>query len=278
MLLIEVRSRRDYYPLQGLLVFRMPSRVHECFLVKVHDEIRHQLRSLNGASSSFAQDIAFEGSTTFIPSDPTYGPHDPDGSFRYRNEPFPGVVTEVAYSQEGKMLKDLADDYILGSDLEVRALVAFDIPYRKKAAARVSVWRARPLQEDGGEVWTTTSEVQVFRDGNGEAILDPNSGFRLHLGDFASAELCNTFDNLDGTIFLSCATLCTFLNDAESEKRVISSRPLLRKRRRTSTPDEELNTDDERNMVAAEERATKRADRDDSSFKDGLSSTTSGSG
>jgi hypothetical protein len=254
----------------------MPSRIHERFLVKVHDEIRRQLRSLEGFSSGFAEEIEFEGSATFIPSDPAYGRHDPDGSFRHRKEPFPGLVTEAAYSQEGKMLRDLADDYILGSDLRVRALVAFDIPYRKKAAT-VSVWRARALQEDEGQIWTTTSEVQVFRDDSGKPNLDQDSGFRVHLGDFASAEFCESLENLEGTIFISCATLCTFLNDAESDidiKPLIRPRPGLLKRRRTPTPEEELDTDDERGMVQAEERAAKRTDREDPSFEDGLSRTS----
>jgi hypothetical protein len=253
----------------------MPSRTHERFLVKVHDEIRRQLRSLGGSSSEFAQEIEFEGSATFTPSDPAYGRHDPDGSFRHRKEPFPGLMTEAAYSQEGKMLRDLADDYILGSDLRVRALVAFDIPYKKKAAT-VSVWRARALQEDEGQIWTTTSEVEVFRDDSGKPNLDQASGFRVHLSDFASAEFCESL-NLEGTIFISCATLCTFLKDAELDidvKPLITSRPVLRKRRRRQTPEEELDTDDERRMVRAEERASKKRDREDPSFEDGLSRTS----
>src|SRR5271156_380148 len=256
----------------------MPSRIHERFLVKVHDEIRRQLRSVvEGPSSEFAEGIEFEGSATFIPSDPEYGRHDPDGSFRHVKEPFPGLVTEAAYSQEGKMLRDLADDYILGSDLRVRAVITFDISYKKKKTATVSVWRPWPRQEDGGEVWSTTSEVQVFRNESGEPNLDPHSGFRIHLRDFASVEFCEKFRNIEGTVFISCATLCTFLNDAEPDidvKLTATARPVLRKRRRTPTPEEGLGTDDERDMVKAEERAAKRVDRDDSSFKDSSSMTS----
>ncbi|KIW99640.1 uncharacterized protein Z518_11053 [Rhinocladiella mackenziei CBS 650.93] len=276
----RIKLRCDYFPLQRLFIIRMPSRIHERFLIKVHDEIRHQLRSVEeGPSSEFAQGIDFEGSATFIPSDSEYGRHDPDGSFRHAKELFPGLVTEAAYSQEGKMLRDLADDYILGSDLRVRALAAFDISYKKKTAT-VSVWRPQLLQEDNGEVWTTTSEVQVFRNDNGESNLDAHSGLRIHLRDFASVEFCEMFGNIEGSIFISCATLCTFLDDAESDidvKPVVTARPVLRKRRRTPTPEEELDTDDERDMIKAEERAAKRADRDDSSFKDS-SSITSGNG
>ncbi|KAL8718703.1 MAG: hypothetical protein Q9225_004193 [Loekoesia sp. 1 TL-2023] len=216
-------------------------------MVKVHNEIKLQLRNVvESPPSEFAKATAFEGSATFVPSDPDdYGRHDPDGSFRHPKEPFPGLVTQAGYSQQGKTLRDLADDYILGSDLRVRAMAAFDLSSKEKGkTATLSVWRPRRRQEDDGEVWITSCEVQVFRDASGEPNLDPDCGLRLHLRDFAGVESCETFDNIEGTIFISCASLCDFLNDAESPvpQPTITERPVLRKRRHTPSPEEQLNT------------------------------------
>ena len=254
----------------------MPSHVHERFLVRLHDDIRRQLRSVaEGPSEEFANNIQFEGSTTYTPSDPEYGRHDPDGSFRHVRERFPGLVTEAAYSQEGQMLGDLADDYILGSDLRVRALAAFDISYKKKVAT-VSVWRPRLRQEVEGDVWMTASDVQIFRGEDGEPNLDPNAGLRLHLRDFANIEFYEQCGNIQGTIFISCESLYTYLNEAESVgdfEAGAATRPPLRKRRRTPSPEETMGTDDEGKMCDAGERAAKRVNQDDSSFKDSSSGT-----
>jgi len=144
----------------------------------------------------------------------------------------------------------------------------------------VSAVVARAVVLKGTTVWTTTSEVQVFHNNSGEPNLDPECGLRVHLRDFASAEFCQTFDNLEGTIFVSYTSLYNFLNDAEKAievEAIASDRPVLRKRRRTPIPEEQLDTDDESNIMEAEQRAAKRVDRDDSSFKDS-SSMTGGNG
>ncbi|OAL17402.1 hypothetical protein AYO22_11682 [Fonsecaea multimorphosa] len=83
--------------------------------------------------------------------------------------------------------------------------------------------------------------------------------------DFASAEFRETFENLEGTVFIPCAILCTFLNDAES-KIDVKPRRRFRKRRRVPTPEEGLDTDDEENVAQAETRAAEKADRGDPSF------------
>jgi hypothetical protein len=118
----------------------MPTRVHERFLIQVHDEIRRQLASLaEGPAGDFVKHTVFEGSTTYEPVDPDYGRHDPDGSFRHVQERFPGFMTEGAYAQAGKMLQDVAEDYILGSNLRVHCLAAFDLSYKDMEATVSSV-------------------------------------------------------------------------------------------------------------------------------------------
>jgi hypothetical protein len=68
-----------------------------------------------------------------------------------RSNIYPGVVVEVSYSQKRRDLSRLADDYILGSDAEIRAVVGIDLDYRGGKRATLSVWCPRIEINDAGE-------------------------------------------------------------------------------------------------------------------------------
>ena len=55
------------------------------------------------------------------------------------------MVIEVSYSQKRKDLPRLADDYILGSDGNIRLVVGIDIEYRSKCA---TLSMSRPKRQD----------------------------------------------------------------------------------------------------------------------------------
>jgi hypothetical protein len=93
--------------------------------------------------------IEDSGSTRLTFPDSDYGPHDPDSSFRHLEAQYPGIIIEVSYSQKRKDLPRLADDYILGSDGNVCAVIGLDVEYRGKMAT-LSVWRPRILINDDG--------------------------------------------------------------------------------------------------------------------------------
>jgi hypothetical protein len=63
---------------------------------------------------------------------------------------FPGVVIEVLYSQKRKDLERLADNYILGSDSDIRVVMGLDIEYKtgKKAT---SVWWPNIITNKAGK-------------------------------------------------------------------------------------------------------------------------------
>ena len=53
-------------------------------------------------------------------------------------------MVEVSYSQDGKELLKLAEDYILGSEGNIRAVVGIDInPKGKGMASTISLWRPK---------------------------------------------------------------------------------------------------------------------------------------
>jgi hypothetical protein len=79
------------------------------------------------------------GSVTIRPGDPEYETYDPDISFQYLESPSLTVIIEVAHSQKGGKPRTLADEYILGSDLEIGVVVGVDIEYSKSKRATLSV-------------------------------------------------------------------------------------------------------------------------------------------
>ena len=74
------------------------------------------------------------------------------------------MITEVAHSQNGRVLGHLAEDCILGTDLVIRAVVGVDIDYKNKRAV-FSVWRAKEQSSGADKFWvveyTVTKQVSL---------------------------------------------------------------------------------------------------------------------
>ncbi len=146
----------------------MPTATHERFITSVVQEIIRQLQALASAdsiTSDFARQIDVCGSTSICFPD-GYGRHDPDGSFGHELAQYPGVVLEVSYSQKRRDLGRLADDYILGSDGNIRAVVGLDIEYQGKVKSNVSskvatlsIWRPKITVDGGVEELIAHQEV-----------------------------------------------------------------------------------------------------------------------
>lgn len=119
----------------------MPTTLNEEFITSTVDEIHSQLRSIQATSAEFAKEIRSGESASIKFTDKEYGKHDPDAQFRHSQAQFPGVVIEVSYSQKRKDLERLADDYILGSDTNIRVVIGLDIEYKTGKQATLSVWR-----------------------------------------------------------------------------------------------------------------------------------------
>ncbi|KAA6408393.1 MAG: hypothetical protein FRX48_08135 [Lasallia pustulata] len=170
----------------------MPSFLHEKFIVQIVGELQCQLKSIEGASAEFAKEIISSASASIKFADQEYSKHDPDVQFTHSKARYPGVVIEVSYSQKGKDLGRLSNDYIPGSDSEIRVVVGLDIEYKMTKKATLSVWQPSIVTNEAGEKELVTQQIvanQVFRDSN-EHILHRRptvTSARLHHNSLGQA-------------------------------------------------------------------------------------------
>ena len=113
----------DYDALESELAIRMPSKQHDVFIAQVSKHISSGLQRLetqSGAIADWAKNI-FSSSTTDIHTtlkgdDDQISKHSPDASWSHVDAKHPGLVLEVSFSQKGKDLVRLANNYILGTN------------------------------------------------------------------------------------------------------------------------------------------------------------------
>ncbi|KAF2787057.1 hypothetical protein K505DRAFT_288605 [Melanomma pulvis-pyrius CBS 109.77] len=280
---VKDKIRYDYDGDKGQLVVRMPTGVHEVFIDRVEDEIRSQLKAIRsgtGRKAQFAQKVQPARSTEIrfpTSASSSKSKYEPDASFWHDDTQYPGVIIEVSYSQNKKRLGRLAENYLIDSDANVRAVVGLDIVYGEKGSrkATLSIWRPRLFDTADGPELRTVQEVkdEAFRDDDGNPTNHP--GLRLRLSDFAFEELARReMGDEDVEISISGIQLCKYLVAAERKVRraqsllSCSSAPEVKKRKRSETPPEEITSGDEARYVADEERAAKRTLSHDDDYID----------
>jgi hypothetical protein len=147
----------------------MPTGVHEIFIAGVEDAIYTQVKLIRDGSDGaalFAQKVRPARSTEiYFPVDDappnTKSKHEPDASFWHDDAQYPGVIIEVAYSQKGKRLGRLAEEYLLDSDASVQVVVGLDIEYGRKGSrkATLSVWRTHVFHTVDGDELRVVQEI-----------------------------------------------------------------------------------------------------------------------
>ena len=68
----------------------------------------------------------------------------------------------MSYSQKKKDLPSLANEYILGSDTDIRVVIGIDVEYKGSKKTSVSIWRPHIKVNDAGE--KELSVVQTVSD------------------------------------------------------------------------------------------------------------------
>ncbi|PYI03414.1 hypothetical protein BO78DRAFT_421657 [Aspergillus sclerotiicarbonarius CBS 121057] len=64
----------------------------------------------------------------------------------------PGVLLEVSHSTDGKNLQNLACDYIIHSNRNIKVVIGIDMGYGGTKESTVSLWRPVYVHEDGKEL------------------------------------------------------------------------------------------------------------------------------
>jgi len=217
---------------------------------------------------------------------------EPDGEFTHLNANYPGVVLEVSYAEHGKNLKKLAWQYIQSSNGNIKVVIGFDIKYGNTKEATLSIWRPRYIHEDGQELETLeveetiVSEVCYIIHGNGAetnlakqfrapdgSVTNPVNVLCLSLDDFATDEISTKIDLRTSTkVNITYEALAQFLNNAEKMQELqqrrsgVESKRKTLKRERSSSPVDQLRSEDEAEQQDREKDAEERIEAMDGDF------------
>ncbi|KAF7908557.1 uncharacterized protein EAF01_004312 [Botrytis porri] len=219
-----------------------------------------QILAESGSPSAiFAGNMENSTSADVVSKDAEYGSYQPDASFQHFDAQYPGVILELSYSQKKKDLSRLADAYILGSDayICVRPHVGVDAIGEKELS-----------------IMQTVTD-QLFRDEEGRLVLNSQASIQLQLQDFATGAFAEKLTDLTQSIHILAETFFSFFQRAETKARrmklgeglVRSSTPWVKKRRRDSTPPEQLDSDRESRFNKQEQKTAKKAMMDNISYK-----------
>lgn len=149
------------------LRLRMPTTIHEKFSGQVSDEITRQLKVIaegEGEAARFARCVSSVRSGRIIlrefdDDDPIllksgrpFIQREPDDQFQHSDAAYPGVVCEMAYSQNGRDLDKAAWTYIPYSNGDIKAVVGFELGYGDDKEAKLSLWQPRYASDDHDDV------------------------------------------------------------------------------------------------------------------------------
>ncbi|TGO84597.1 hypothetical protein BPOR_0487g00090 [Botrytis porri] len=222
-------------------------------------QILAEVRRHKDGRNLLAGNMENSTSADVVSKDAEYGSYQPDASFQHFDAQYPGVILELSYSQKKKDLSRLADAYILGSDayICVRPHVGVDAIGEKELS-----------------IMQTVTD-QLFRDEEGRLVLNTQASIQLQLQDFATGAFAEKLTDLTQSIHILAETFFSFFQRAETKARrmklgeglVRSSTPWVKKRRRDSTPPEQLDSDRESRFNKQEQKTAKKAMMDNISYK-----------
>ncbi|RSL44543.1 hypothetical protein CEP54_014640 [Fusarium duplospermum] len=265
----HIFKRFDYEPRRGCLTVRMPSPTHDFFAMYFRDTVCAQLNKLATDGTDEMKELAMKiesamGSRVLLKEVDDANDEikrEPDILFKYPGTVYPGVVIEVSYSQDGKDLRRLAQDYILYSNADVKLFIGVDLNYHREPST-VSLWRPEIIDSGDGEELRTCQYLHAkpFLSSDGE-VLNHDESLTIDIRDFATEEVSSTWPS--AKINIQFSRLAQMAEDARQRQREqestcpdvgVKSRRITRKRRLSSSPVQQLRPEDE-DRVAGQEHA-----------------------
>ncbi|TKA62863.1 hypothetical protein B0A49_13556 [Cryomyces minteri] len=304
---VELKLRYDYdYDTQHFII-RMPTLLHERFIVQVVARLRAQLEAIAGANAELRHivDAVYEQGSWTVPlgniaesvprqedgeEEKCNNARSPDHAFGYKDARWPSLVLEVSYSQKRQDLSDIAYNYVQGSGGSIKTVVGLDVEYTrpgkasKTKMATANVWRYKLVRDEEGEK-------------AGDCVQDiKDESFRSHSGDSSSGNLAFTLADFipnsilrtlsataarDIPITIPFEHLCADLDEAEAAQASTRSRSGLSntpprkwvKRVREPAEEEEMDTPRERKYQALEDREERKVAQKDKDYVPPGSST-----
>ncbi|KAK2926528.1 hypothetical protein FoTM2_013396 [Fusarium oxysporum f. sp. vasinfectum] len=191
--------------------------------------------------------------------------------FEHDKARHPGVVLEVALTQDPDELRRIARRYIYHTDGQIKVVLGIDLNEDKEST--ISVWKPTfsPAQNDDGVDMDIeqVAQLQPFRDANKNPV---NGALTLHLHDFAPDNLCQGCPN---TAFLiSYHDMSDMMAKAERRKLLREQKevpkPLIRvvkKRRYSESSEGQMAEENEKRYSDEADDANDKEDRDDGAYE-----------
>jgi len=157
--------------------------------------------------------------------------HCPDFSYGRYDAGDSGVVIEVSHSHKRVYLPYLANDYILGSNGAIRAVIGIDFEYREEKGleAKVFVWRPKLVEREGVVALEASLTFEgIFRAADG-SLANGDQTLSIQLQDFGNKAACPGIENISGEVMIPFSELHDFVQMAEEfERRSEALRDLRR--------------------------------------------------
>ncbi|SPJ79170.1 uncharacterized protein FTOL_07561 [Fusarium torulosum] len=273
---IQATFRRfDYNPRRQLVSFRMPSALHDLFISFFGSAIFNEIREIgrqNRQARAFTESIdnALSSRVLLIDGEEQWE-QQPDAQFEHHEARYPGVVVEVALTQDAKELRRIARRYIYYTDGQIKVVLGIDLNEDKEST--ISVWKPTfsPAQNGVGVDMDIEQVVQPqpFRDANKNPV---NGALTLHLHDFAPDNLCQGCPNIPFSI--PYRDMSDMMAKAERRKLLRERKevpePSIRvvnKRRYSESSEDQMAEEDEKRYSDEADDANDKEDRDDGAYK-----------
>ena len=278
-MLCDVDLRADYERLHLIdgkhLLRRMPTPVHEFVAQKLGDAFKEGLESVkcscNDATRRLINDTRALGSADVRFTESWY--RSPDQQFKVRTLYFPGIVYELGYAQTQSGLAGAAKDYIVESYGRVQKVVGLKIDPASLSAS-LTVWCPSLEVEDGVTLvgYKKSVDSDRVRDGHGNAL---SGSLKLHLGDLGPQTTLNRLypgAQLDRGVEITYEKIVDYIREAEDEQESVRNIPApppnTRKRPRSESSADDLDSADERKYKRAEKRTDDASLAEDEEYED----------
>ncbi len=222
------------------LVVKVPGAIHEFIARKVNHLIETQLITIKETSNEptkrLIQDIEQLASRRIQLYD-SNNHREPDGQFLIKGSYFPGVVLEMAYSEDFISLRTKAEDLIVDSGGHTQLVIGLETGNNK--SYKISAWRPDFIRLENEDAVKMKAIIEQDQIRNSDGRLKPESMI-FQLQDFGS-NLATTYPDADLTkvITLQYHELAAYLTKAEEFD--VQRPPLPNLRRSREPPNQQNN-------------------------------------